>query len=109
MTPWPRRLPDSTTPSAAAGKKPIWPSALADRLDSLAGLFAAGLAPKGSNVARAPRAALRLIENHGAHRQPFDLGAAFAAAAALLPVPGDDAVLAEVLGFVNGRLEGVLR
>jgi glycyl-tRNA synthetase len=84
--------------------------ALADRLDSLAGLFAAGLAPKGSNDPFAlRRAALHLIENLIAHQQPFDLRAAFAAAAALLPVPCDDAVLAEVLGFVNGRLEGVLR
>jgi glycyl-tRNA synthetase len=84
--------------------------ALADRLDSLAGLFAAGLAPKGSNDPFAlRRAALHLIENLIAQAQPFDLRAAFAAAAGLLPVPCDDAVLGEVLGFVNGRLEGVLR
>ncbi len=84
--------------------------AIADRLDSLAGLFAAGLAPKGSNDPFAlRRAALHLIENLIAHQQPFDLRAAFAAAANLLPVPGDDAVLQEVMGFVNGRLEGVLR
>jgi glycyl-tRNA synthetase len=84
--------------------------AIADRLDSLAGLFAAGLAPKGSNDPFAlRRAALHLIENLIAHQQPFDLRAAFAAAANLLPVPCDAAVLAEVLGFVNGRLEGVLR
>ncbi|MEZ4595204.1 MAG: glycine--tRNA ligase subunit beta, partial [Chloroflexota bacterium] len=51
--------------------------AIADRLDSLAGLFAAGLAPKGSNDPFAlRRAALHLIENLIAHAQPFDLRAA---------------------------------
>ncbi|WP_420632110.1 glycine--tRNA ligase subunit beta [Candidatus Leptofilum sp.] len=84
--------------------------ALADRLDSLAGLFAAGLAPKGSNDPFAlRRAALHLIENLVAHEQPFDLRSAFAAAAKLLPVPCDEAVLQKMMGFVNGRLEGVLR
>ncbi|MCA9955635.1 MAG: glycine--tRNA ligase subunit beta, partial [Anaerolineales bacterium] len=84
--------------------------AIADRLDSLAGLFAAGLAPKGSNDPFAlRRAALHLIENLIAHQQPFDLRAAFAATADLLPVPCDEKVLPEVMGFVNGRLEGVLR
>ncbi|MCB8929327.1 MAG: glycine--tRNA ligase subunit beta [Ardenticatenaceae bacterium] len=84
--------------------------AIADRLDSLAGLFAAGLAPKGSNDPFAlRRAALHLIENLIAHEQPFDLRSAFAAAAELLPVPCDESVLQAVMEFVNGRLEGVLR
>ena len=83
---------------------------LADRLDSLAGLFAAGLAPKGSNDPFAlRRAALHLIENLIAHQQPFDLRAAFAAAADQLQVPCGEAVLGEVVGFVNGRLDGVMR
>ncbi|MBK7895901.1 MAG: glycine--tRNA ligase subunit beta [Anaerolineaceae bacterium] len=96
--------------SAVSSSRAGMALAIADRLDSLAGLFAAGLAPKGSNDPFAlRRAALHLIENLIAHAQPFDLRAAFAAAAKLLPVPCDDNVLAEVLGFVNGRLEGVLR
>ncbi|MAT97800.1 MAG: glycine--tRNA ligase subunit alpha/beta [Anaerolineaceae bacterium] len=96
--------------NAVSGSRPGLALALADRLDSLAGLFAAGLAPKGSNDPFAlRRAALHLIENLMAHEQPFDLRAAFSAAADLLPVPCDESVLAEVLGFVNGRLEGVLR
>jgi glycyl-tRNA synthetase len=95
---------------AVSRSQPGLALALADRLDSLAGLFAAGLAPKGSNDPFAlRRAALHLIENLVAHQQPFDLRAAFAAAADLLPVPCDAAVLGEVLGFVNGRLDGVLR
>ena len=84
--------------------------ALADRLDSLAGLFAAGLAPKGSNDPFAlRRAALQLIENLVANEQSFDLREGLKQAAALLPLECDDAVLAKVMGFINGRLEVVLR
>ena len=96
--------------SAVSGSKPGLALALADRLDSLVGLFAAGLAPKGSNDPFAlRRAALHLIENLIAHEQPFDLKAAFAAAAELLPVPCEPVTLAQVMDFINGRLEGVLR
>ena len=84
--------------------------AVADRLDSLAGLFAAGLGPKGSNDPFAlRRAALHLIENLTAHRQRFDLRAGLDAAGALLPVAWSDAARAEVMGFIGGRLEVVLR
>jgi glycyl-tRNA synthetase len=93
----------STTPAGLA-------LAVADRLDSLAGLFAAGLGPKGSNDPFAlRRAALHLIENLTAHRQRFDLRAGLDAAGALLPVAWSDAARAEVLGFIGGRLEVVLR
>ena len=96
--------------NAVSSSKPGLALALADRLDSLAGLFAAGLAPKGSNDPFAlRRAALHLIENLVTHEQPFDLRAAFSAAAELLPIPCDAAVLDKVMGFVNGRLEGLLR
>ncbi len=84
--------------------------ALADRLDSLVGLFAAGLAPKGSNDPFAlRRAALQLIENLVANERPFDLRVGLAEAAKLLPIVADEAVLPQVLLFVNGRLEVVLR
>lgn len=97
--------------------------ALADRLDSLLGLFAVGLAPRGSNDPFAlRRAALGVIENLVANRAPFDLRAALAAAARLLPVrrdgvgaedeatsPRATATIAAVLQFINGRLEGMLR
>ncbi|WP_374688108.1 glycine--tRNA ligase subunit beta, partial [Promineifilum sp.] len=84
--------------------------AVADRLDSLAGLFAAGLGPKGSNDPFAlRRAALHLIENLTAHRQRFDLGLGLDAAGALLPVAWSEKARAEVLAFIGGRLEGVLR
>ncbi|MBK8989008.1 MAG: glycine--tRNA ligase subunit beta [Chloroflexi bacterium] len=90
--------------------KPGLALALADRLDSLAGLFAAGLAPKGSNDPFAlRRAAIQLIENLVAHEISFDLRVALAAAGALQPVAFDGRVQAEVLAFVNGRQEVLLR
>jgi glycyl-tRNA synthetase len=84
--------------------------ALADRLDSLAGLFAAGLAPKGSNDPFAlRRSAIQIVENLTANEISFDLRLGLAHAAALLPVPTDEYILAEVLEFIAGRLESYLR
>jgi glycyl-tRNA synthetase beta subunit len=50
-----------------------------------------------------------MIENLMANKVDFDLRQGIAAAAQLLPIPADEAVQHDVLGFVNGRLEGVLR
>lgn len=84
--------------------------ALADRLDSLTGLFAAGLAPKGSNDPFAlRRAAIQIVENLIANEQPFDLRAAIAAAARVQPAPAAAEVAGEVLAFITGRLEVHLR
>jgi glycyl-tRNA synthetase len=84
--------------------------ALADRLDSLLGLFAVGLAPKGSNDPFAlRRAALGVIENLVANQMPFDVQQALAEAAKLLPVSSDAETIAAVLSFMHGRLEGILR
>ena len=84
--------------------------ALTDRLDSLAGLFAAGLGPKGSNDPYGlRRAALQIIENLTTNEQHFDLRPALNAAGALLPVPWSDEALADVMAFISGRLEVVLR
>ena len=95
---------------AVSSTRPALALALADRLDSLAGLFAAGLGPKGSNDPFGlRRAALQLIENLTAQRQRFDLRAGLDAAGALLPVAWSDAARAEVMAFIAGRLEGVLR
>ena len=96
--------------NAVSQTKPGLALALADRLDSLTGLFAAGLAPKGSNDPFAlRRAALHIIENLLANELSFDLRAALSSAAELQPVVCDEKVQAQVLGFVNGRLEGLLR
>jgi glycyl-tRNA synthetase len=95
--------------NAVSRTRPGLALALADRLDSLTGLAAAGLMPKGSNDPFAlRRAALQMIENLMANQVAFDLREGIAAAAQLLPIPADETVQNEVLGFVNGRLEGVL-
>ncbi|MCL4804568.1 MAG: glycine--tRNA ligase subunit beta [Anaerolineae bacterium] len=95
---------------AVSGTRPGMAVAIADRLDSLAGLFAAGLGPKGSNDPFAlRRAALHLIENLTANRQNFDLRAGLDAAGALLPVAWSEQAREEVLAFIAGRLDVVLR
>ena len=84
--------------------------ALADRCDSLLGLFAAGLAPRGSNDPFAlRRAALGIIETLIANRASCDLRRLLRLAASLLPVSADDATQEAVLQFIIGRLDGVLR
>lgn len=84
--------------------------ALTDRLDSLTGLFAAGLAPQGSNDPFAlRRAAIQLIENLVAHDQSFDLREGLRAAASLQPVVSDEQMIEEVLAFISGRLAVVMR
>ncbi len=85
--------------------------ALADRLDSLTGLFAAGLAPSGSaDPFGLRRAALSVNQILIEHKLAFDLRAAVQAAADLLPATATAgaAVIAEVLAFLAGRLRGQL-
>jgi glycyl-tRNA synthetase len=89
--------------------KPGLAVALADRLDSLAGLFAAGLAPSG---AKDPfglrRAAIGVVQPLIEHNIDFDLRTAVKSAAALEPVPVTDEVQSQVLEFITGRLRVVL-
>ena len=95
--------PVSSTPAGLA-------LALADRCDSLLGLFAAGLAPRGSNDPFAlRRAALGIIETLIANRIACDLRRVLSLAAPLLPVAVKDDTETAVLRFIIGRLEGVLR
>jgi glycyl-tRNA synthetase len=83
--------------------------ALADRLDSLAGLFAAGLAPTGTRDPYAlRRAALGLIQILLGRGIVFDLREGIRMAAALQPIPVADAVQVQVMEFIAGRLRGVL-
>lgn len=96
--------------SGVSRTRPGMALAITDRLDSLAGLFAAGLGPKGSNDPFAlRRAALHLIENLTANRSRFDLRAALDEAGALLPVAWSEQAREDVLAFIGGRLEVVLR
>ncbi len=83
--------------------------ALADRLDSLAGLFASGLAPTGTkDPFGLRRAAIGVVQPLIEHKINFDLRAAIKSASALEPVPVTDQVQAQVLEFITGRLRVVL-
>jgi len=83
---------------------------LANRLDSLVGLFAVGLAPSGSaDPYHLRRDALGLVHNLIAHRQPLSVRDGLAQAAALMPVNVSDTALDETALFVRERLRGVLR
>ena len=83
--------------------------AVADRLDSLAGLFAAGLAPTGTRDPFAlRRAALGLIQILLGRGIVFDLRDGIRQAASLQPIPASEAVQAQVMDFIAGRLRGLL-
>jgi len=83
--------------------------ALADRLDSLAGLFAAGLIPTG---AKDPfglrRAALGVVQPLIEHGIDFDLRVAIRAAGAFQPIAVSDEAHRQILDFINGRLRVLL-
>ena len=83
---------------------------LADRLDSLAGLFAVGLAPTGSaDPYGLRRAALGLVQNLIAAEVPFSIRRGLEAAARLLPVDAPADALDQAWEFVVGRLRVYLR
>jgi len=83
--------------------------ALADRLDSLVGLFAAGLAPTG---AKDPfglrRAAIGVVQPLIEHGISFDLREAVKKAAKLQPIEVKDDIQTQILDFITGRLRVVL-
>ncbi|MBC7233252.1 MAG: glycine--tRNA ligase subunit beta [Chloroflexi bacterium] len=82
---------------------------LADRLDSLVGLFAVGLCPTGSaDPYSLRRAALGLVQILAEKGISLSLHQAFRAAAALLPVDVSEIVLADLHDFVIQRLRGWL-
>jgi len=90
--------------------KPGLALGLANRLDSLAGLFAVGLAPTGSaDPYQLRRDALGLVQNLIAHERLLALRPLLAQTAALLPVEVPDSVLVDVAAFVTERLRGWLR
>ena len=83
--------------------------ALADRLDSLTGLFAAGAAPTG---AKDPfglrRAAIGIVQPLIEHDVDFDLDAAVKTAAMEQPVETSDETQKQISDFITGRLRVVL-
>ncbi|MCK6567539.1 MAG: glycine--tRNA ligase subunit beta [Anaerolineales bacterium] len=84
--------------------------ALADRIDSLVGLFAAGLAPTG---AKDPfglrRAAIGVVQPLVEHDADFDLAAAVKKAAKFQPIEVSDEMQAKILDFIGGRLSAALK
>jgi len=82
---------------------------LADRLDTLAGLFAAGLIPTGGKDPFAlRRAALGLVGNLIAWELDFDLRNALSAVAVRLPIPMTAESQTACLAFIVERLRNLL-
>ncbi|GIK42989.1 MAG: glycine--tRNA ligase [Chloroflexota bacterium] len=83
---------------------------LANRLDSLCGLFAVGKAPTGSADPFALRRdGLALVTNLLETETNFNLNEGLKLAAALMPVEVSSEPLAETGEFIKRRLEGVLK
>jgi glycyl-tRNA synthetase len=83
--------------------------ALADRLDSLTGLFAAGLAPTGTKDPFGQRrAAIGIVQPVIEHSLDLDLRAAVSRSALLQPIEVSPEVQAQVLDFIAGRLRVVV-
>jgi len=82
---------------------------LADKLDSLAGLFTVGVSPSGSaDPFGLRRAALGIVNNLISGRIDFSVNAALALAASHLQVEAPAHSLADAGDFVTRRLQGVL-
>jgi len=83
--------------------------ALADRLDSLVGLFAAGLAPTG---AKDPfglrRAAIGVVQPLIEHDVDFDIADAVRKSVKTQPIEVSDEAQKQILEFITGRLKVVL-
>lgn len=82
---------------------------IADRVDTLVGLFAVGLAPTGNKDPFAQRrAALGLVQNLIAENLDLDLRPVLQAAASHQPVDVASTSLAAVLDFITERMRNVL-
>ena len=82
---------------------------LADRFDSLSGLFAVGLAPTGSADPWAlRRAALGIVETLIKHQASFSLRSALESAAKLQPVTVEAKALDDAHAFLIGRERAAL-
>ena len=101
---WPQAAGDPLPESAAAAAV-----ALADRLDTLCGLFALGLVPTGSaDPFGLRRAALGVVQILLGRTQALDLRSALAVCAACQPLAVGAAAQQDALAFIGGRLRGVL-
>jgi len=83
---------------------------LADRLDSLAGLFAIDLIPTGSaDPYGLRRDALGLVQSLLVHEISFSVRRGLEEAAELLPVDASEGAISQAVDFVTERLRGILR
>jgi len=99
------RFPGDALPSNTIGLA----IGVADRLDSLTGLFAAGLAPTGTKDPFAQRrSALGLVQSLGAFDLDIDLREALKQAAAQYTFAIDQKSLDATLEFILGRLRSSL-
>ncbi len=97
------------TGDATPQSKPGLAVGLADRLDTLMGLFAAGLAPTGAKDPFGQRrAALGLVQTLLAWELDFDLRRGLEAAARHLPIAASDEAREAVLAFIVERLRNLL-
>ena len=102
---WLPRGADDMLPPSQAGTL----LAIADRLDTLTGLFAAGLAPQSTaDPYGQRRAALGIIQIVVNKAIDIDLAEAVALAARMQPISVSDEVKAQVLEFIGGRLRSWL-
>ncbi|MDZ4763648.1 MAG: glycine--tRNA ligase subunit beta [Chloroflexota bacterium] len=102
---WLPRSADDAMPASAAGML----LALTDRLDSLVGLFAAGLAPGATaDPFGLRRAALGVILIALNKQLDVDVARAVEIAAAAQPIPVSDEVRAQVIAFIGGRLRSYI-
>jgi len=99
------RYAGDANPTALAGLA----LSLADKLDSLVGLFAVGAIPTGSaDPFGLRRAALGIVNNLLAAEVDFSIVEGLTLAAAQQPVTVDGEALQEAVNFVTRRLQGVL-
>jgi glycyl-tRNA synthetase len=102
---WLPRGAEDALPSKPAGTL----LAFIDRLDSLVGLFAAGLAPQSTadpyGLRRAAQGIVQIVANKGLS---VNLGEAIEIAASAQPIEVDGAVRLQVLEFIAGRLRSWL-
>ena len=98
-----------TTGDRTADSMPGLLVGLADRLDSLVGLFAAGLAPTGAKDPFAQRrTALGLVQMLMEKDLELDLADALAMAAEQQPIEVSQTNLHECMAFITGRLRSLL-
>ena len=106
-----RALPAALQRRQAAGASlPGLAVGLANRLDSIAGLFAVGLEPSGSaDPFGLRRDALGIVQNLAEAELSFSVRDGIAEAARLLPVAASQESQDKAVAFVAGRLENWLR